>query len=162
MRRSVGLTIATGLMLAACGTTPGERGVTGGGLGAAGGTIVGAATSVALLPAVLVGTVAGGAVGALTDEEDFNLGKPIWQLFSGSPDSAQRASTGGTASSTVSSVQADLAKLGYEPGPIDGFYGPQTRSAIREYQQDHGLPVDGNATADLAQQLQLRADAVPD
>lgn len=57
------------LALAACGSTPTERGVTGAGLGAAAGYAVGAP---------LIGAAAGGAAGAFTERDDVNLGEPIW------------------------------------------------------------------------------------
>ena len=30
-----------------------------------------------------------------------------------------------------------------DPGPIDGDFGPKTENAVRAYQSDHGLSVDG-------------------
>lgn len=36
-------------------------------------------------------------------------------------------------------VQECLQRAGYDPGPIDGRPGPQTRSALRDFQNDHGL-----------------------
>jgi peptidoglycan hydrolase-like protein with peptidoglycan-binding domain len=32
---------------------------------------------------------------------------------------------------------------GEDPGPIDGDFGPKTEDAVRAYQSDHGLSVDG-------------------
>ena len=49
--------------LAACGTTPEERGITGAGLGAAGGAIIGAVTGLTVLEAALIGTGVGGVTG---------------------------------------------------------------------------------------------------
>lgn len=43
----------------------------------------------------------------------------------------------------VAAAQADLWELGYDPGPIDGLPGARTSAAIRAYQRDAGLPVDG-------------------
>lgn len=43
----------------------------------------------------------------------------------------------------VLAVQERLAQLGYDPGPLDGIYGTQTESAVRAFQSDHGLLVDG-------------------
>ena len=43
----------------------------------------------------------------------------------------------------VLAVQERLAQLGYDPGPLDGIYGPQTEAAVRAFQSDHGLTVDG-------------------
>jgi osmotically inducible lipoprotein OsmB len=62
------------LSLAACGSDPGERALSGGGIGAGAG--VGAAILGApLLPAVLVGGAVGAATGALTSDKQINLGK---------------------------------------------------------------------------------------
>jgi uncharacterized protein len=46
-------------------------------------------------------------------------------------------------------VQQLLADLGYDPGPIDGVMGPRTRAAIRAFQADVGLPVDGQVSDEL-------------
>jgi N-acetylmuramoyl-L-alanine amidase len=44
----------------------------------------------------------------------------------------------------VSGIQARLANLGYDPGPIDGILGPRTEAAIRAFQAKHQpLKVDG-------------------
>ncbi|RVT91849.1 hypothetical protein EOD42_21285 [Rhodovarius crocodyli] len=64
--------------LAACGHTPGDRMLSGGGLGAAGGAIIGAATGAPLAGAA-IGGVAGAAAGGLTSPRDVNLGRPIWR-----------------------------------------------------------------------------------
>ncbi len=63
--------VAALLLLGACGTTNSQRGISGAAIGAGVGLLGGP-----------VGVVAGAAIGAgtgvLTDAEDFNLGKPIW------------------------------------------------------------------------------------
>ena len=41
----------------------------------------------------------------------------------------------------VASVQTELQRLGYNPGAVDGTYGPATRRALLDYQRDTGLPV---------------------
>jgi localization factor PodJL len=43
----------------------------------------------------------------------------------------------------VRSVQADLARLGFNPGPVDGQMGSRTRSAILAYQRANGLSPTG-------------------
>jgi membrane-bound lytic murein transglycosylase B len=43
----------------------------------------------------------------------------------------------------VRSIQAVLGRLGYDAGPADGVAGPKTRTAIRQYQEQKRLLVDG-------------------
>ena len=50
-------------------------------------------------------------------------------------------------------VQEVLAAQGYDPGPVDGALGPQTRSAIRDYQASNGLTVDGEVSRELLADL---------
>jgi hypothetical protein len=40
-------------------------------------------------------------------------------------------------------VQRRLDRLAYPTGPVDGFFGPITDGAVRRYQRDNGLQVDG-------------------
>ncbi len=55
----------------------------------------------------------------------------------------------------VRSIQKELRAHGYDAGPIDGRIGPQTRAAIRRYQRDAGLPVDGAASKQLLDHLKF-------
>jgi peptidoglycan hydrolase-like protein with peptidoglycan-binding domain len=43
----------------------------------------------------------------------------------------------------VLEAQQKLAALGYAPGKLDGQYGPATAGAVRAFQRDHQLEVDG-------------------
>lgn len=43
----------------------------------------------------------------------------------------------------ISRVQQALANSGYNPGPINGRLGPETLSALNQYQRARQLPVDG-------------------
>lgn len=45
----------------------------------------------------------------------------------------------------VSLLQILLALNGYDPGPIDGIFGPRTRTAVTLFQRDHFLVPDGVA-----------------
>ncbi len=158
MRGCAILTLIGGL--AACGTTPEERGITGAGLGAAAGAIIGAVTGLSVLEASLIGSGIGGATGLLTDEGTLNLGRPIWEtlgLFSSSDGASQTSWTEPTNSTSVAQAQTTLQRLGYWPGPVDGIMGPMTRSAIEEYQFDKGLSVDGRLTASLSDRLSTEA-----
>lgn len=46
---------------------------------------------------------------------------------------------------TTLELQQRLRALGYNPGPLDGAMGPNTRKAVREFQADRGLVQDGIA-----------------
>jgi peptidoglycan hydrolase-like protein with peptidoglycan-binding domain len=54
---------------------------------------------------------------------------------------------------TVRSLQLALAARGYDPGAADGFAGRKTVRAIRLYQAQAGLRVDGKPTQGLANHL---------
>lgn len=58
-------------------------------------------------------------------------------------------------------IQRMLARLGHEPGEIDGQYGRNTASAIRSFQRARGLGVDGKPSLALARTLReaIRRDA---
>lgn len=43
----------------------------------------------------------------------------------------------------VRNLQGDLRGLGYRPGRADGLFGPRTEHAVRRFQREHGLVVDG-------------------
>jgi N-acetylmuramoyl-L-alanine amidase len=43
----------------------------------------------------------------------------------------------------VAELQAALARLGFDCGRVDGIYGPETVSALRDFQLNSGLPDDG-------------------
>ena len=51
----------------------------------------------------------------------------------------------GEVESPVYDLQKNLNLLGYDAGPPDGVEGPRTKNAIREFQAENGLLVDGLA-----------------
>jgi peptidoglycan hydrolase-like protein with peptidoglycan-binding domain len=57
----------------------------------------------------------------------------------------------------IRQAQRTLAALGYDPGPIDGLMGKKTRIAIRHFQVDEEVRVDGNLTPSLLARLQRAA-----
>jgi len=77
------------LALAACGTTPGDRAVSGGLLGAGAGAAIGSLSGNAGAGAV-IGGVGGAAVGALTDPCTLDLGDPWWRDHGGSAEYHRR------------------------------------------------------------------------
>ncbi len=56
---------------------------------------------------------------------------------------------------TVANVQAALNREGYDAGPVDGVIGGQTRDAIEDYQEDHGLDETGRIDSALLSSLGL-------
>jgi hypothetical protein len=64
---------------AACGNSQGERALSGAGIGAGTGAAGAALTGGSVAGGALIGGAAGAAIGALTDEEDLDLGEPIWK-----------------------------------------------------------------------------------
>ncbi|MGM0586072.1 MAG: YMGG-like glycine zipper-containing protein [Pseudomonadota bacterium] len=72
--------LAAGLVVAGCGDTTGERAISGGAIGAAGGAAAGAVTGGSVGTGALLGGAAGAAAGALTDRDDLDLGDPIIDL----------------------------------------------------------------------------------
>lgn len=73
------LLAAAALVLSACGSGTGDRGLSGAGIGAAAGTAVGAVTGLGIVEGALIGAGAGGLTGVLTDEDTIDFGKPWWK-----------------------------------------------------------------------------------
>lgn len=65
------------------------------------------------------------------------------------------ADRGYTDDATVAAVQRRLARGGYYHGSIDGVIGPGTRTAIRAFEHNNGLPVDGVIDRDLLRTMGL-------
>ncbi|MGH7013046.1 MAG: YMGG-like glycine zipper-containing protein [Stellaceae bacterium] len=70
--------VAVALLLSACGTSPGDRGLSGAGIGAAGGAVVGALVGAPLAGAA-IGAGAGALTGMATSPSNVYLGKPAWE-----------------------------------------------------------------------------------
>ncbi len=49
----------------------------------------------------------------------------------------------GSVGPAVTTLQTQLTRLGYRPGPVDGELGPKTKAAVTRLQQAKGLPADG-------------------
>ena len=74
--------LLAGVMLASvvgCGTTSGDRMVSGAGIGAGAGAVLGAVTGMGPGTGAAIGAAAGAATGGLTKKKQINLGKPVWR-----------------------------------------------------------------------------------
>ena len=156
MKTRTGVLFLAAMGLSACGSTPTDRGLSGAGIGATTGAVLGAVTGMSVVQGVVLGAAAGGLTGALTRKDQINLGEPAWKQHgtatSTSHDSAARP-VAAADNQTVRDIQIALARAGLYRGPVDGISGPQTQAAIRAYEQQQGLLVDGRATPPLLEHM---------
>jgi peptidoglycan hydrolase-like protein with peptidoglycan-binding domain len=61
----------------------------------------------------------------------------------------------------IAEIQAGLAELGYDPGPVDGLLGRKTRDAIMAFQKDQGLTVDGQYSDILYMLVESETERAP-
>jgi osmotically inducible lipoprotein OsmB len=70
--------VAAAFALSGCGETVGDRGLSGAGIGAAGGAVIGALVGNPLAGAA-IGAGAGAVAGAATSPSAVDLGRPVWE-----------------------------------------------------------------------------------
>ncbi len=79
MMRSMSFVVLAGaLAVSGCGTTTGDRGLSGAGLGAASGAVIGALVGGPVLAAAAIGAGAGALAGVATRPSQVDLGRPVW------------------------------------------------------------------------------------
>ena len=61
----------------------------------------------------------------------------------------------GTTGEQVVELQTKLQSLGFDPGTIDGDFGPKTTAAVQEFQRSKNLDPDGQVGAQTLAALQL-------
>jgi peptidoglycan hydrolase-like protein with peptidoglycan-binding domain len=72
------------------------------------------------------------------------VGPMTWQALPADPNT--QLLTRGASGSLVSALQKGLKKYSTpatDPGAVDGDFGPNTEAAVKAYQQDRGIQVDG-------------------
>lgn len=57
----------------------------------------------------------------------------------------------------VAQAQQQLKTLGYDPGPVDGLWGPKTAAALQQFQKAQGLAVTGRLDEQSKMQLSIQA-----
>lgn len=55
----------------------------------------------------------------------------------------------------VAELQSRLSQLGFDPGKVDGIFGPGSERAVREFQHNRNLTVDGTAGPEVITELRL-------
>jgi hypothetical protein len=101
----------------------------------------------------------GGHTSATASTNDQQAQTPETQTSTNdSPAPAAPAPPARRAQKNVAGIRRALQKLGFDPGAIDGAMGPDTRAAIKQFQDANGLTADGilgpKTQAALARALQ--------
>lgn len=169
MRWTTAGAAALALLVAGCGYDRDERIGGGAAAGAATGAAVGALGGPpGMLAGAAIGGVAGGVTGATTSPQEVNLGRPLWDnpevrtpLDSNNRRSsaAYRGSARGGSYAMAQSdpavrrAQRELAQRGFDPGPVDGIWGPQTARATEDFQRANSLGTTGRLDSATMQAL---------
>ena len=96
------------------------------------------------------------------------IDKPEWRIQSASAKSHERLGAQGAAKAAhtdkplsraemIKRLQTLLGRMGYDAGPADGKMGNRTANAIRLFQLQSGLPVNGQPSMEVLQRLEARA-----
>ena len=139
--------LALATALAGCATWHDmDRSEKGTAVGATGGAVAGA----------LIGGPVGAAVGA-------GVGGYVGHHQGvGSPSADDRYASGRidarpmAGSETVRSAQAELNRRGFDAGPADGYFGPSTAGAVRQFQRANNVPETGDLDSRTLSALGLR------
>jgi len=119
-------------------------------------TAIGATTG-AVAGAVVggpVGAVVGAGIGGVVGHEGMDANGKVSTTSS---DRTGKMSSMATDSSTVRNAQSALNDQGYNPGAVDGQWGPSTQSAVRRFQSEHGLSQSGKLDSATLQALGLKS-----
>lgn len=84
-----------------------------------------------------------------------------WQSGANSQSSSvQPANTGSQSQLGIRDVQQELKQDGFYQGSIDGIWGSQSRSAMEQYQRQHGLTPSGQLDRETLQAMRSDQGAV--
>jgi hypothetical protein len=95
--------------------------------------------------------------GGTKSERQHESGVPLPEgsAYSGMTARSESASHAQWNATQVKEAQQALKTNGYDPGPVDGIMGPQTREAIKNFQNAKGLQATGTLDSHTAQSLGL-------
>lgn len=175
MRTGVLGVIAVGLLTAACGTTQEQRAATGGLTGLGAGAIIGGPIGAA------VGAAAGAVGGTMMPEDATSIANNLLgrehqaaNTFINGNRTATAAATEGAGTTAyaappapagqapaglVKEAQIRLKQQGLYNGQIDGIEGPQTRNALRAFQQRDDLRQTARLDRETAERLNIEASS---
>ncbi len=148
------------LAVAGCGFTEKERTTGGAAAGAATGAGVGALGGpVGALAGAAIGAGAGAVTGATTSPNTVNLGQPPWSnpqaRIPGIDENGNVMQHSAAGRRYVRQAQRELADRGFDPGPMDGIYGPMTARATMDFQQANSLEPTGRLNGRTLQALNV-------
>jgi hypothetical protein len=115
-----------------------------------------------------VGNQSKPAVGSQTPSREGNRGESDTRLPQGEPSQAgktpstkdtvgvSRDMPGSGGQQEIQKAQEALKNQGHDPGPIDGVMGPQTRQALRAFQNSNGLKQTGMLDSETKQKLNIQ------
>lgn len=87
-----------------------------------------------------------------------DYGQPVAGLVVRPPSQLYAIGRAGMVGEVVRRIQRALVERGFDPGPIDGEYGPLTGSAVAAFQAQRGLVVDGKVGSQTAGELGISLD----
>lgn len=108
------------------------------------------------LPYGLLAVLAIGLLSGCETLESLNL---PWRSSDTAPGASQTKAS--MEKPLVARAQRGLTALGYQPGPADGIPGRKTGTAIRAYQKDASLSVDGIVSPDLVEHIEEAVSKSP-
>ncbi len=93
---------------------------------------------------------------AREDDTAMILGEVLGAALAAGP--GRKSDSAGPSRELVWTVQEALTALGYDAGAADGMIGPTTRAAVRAFQADTELGVDGQVSEGLLRRLRTALD----
>jgi phage tail tape-measure protein len=111
------------------------------------------ATAIGATSGAVAGAVVGGPVGAVVGA---GIGGYVGHEGTDAHGHVSTSPTSNASDSTIRRAQAALNEQGYDVGPVDGRWGPNTESAVRRFQAKSGLAESGTLDSSTLSALGVR------